>query len=246
MLAHTAAHEGIVAAHVIAGEKDVHEIDYVKQPRATYCRPEIASIGLTQQQAEEQGLPIKIGKVPFQAIAKAIIVGEYEGFAKIIGNKETDETLGDPHHRAARDRPDRGGVGRLRAGGDAVGDRRLDPRPPNATRRSWARRRWPSTADRSTSEPTAEELMAVDIPREQGEPPRRRRRAVRRRPARDVPPRRPCPCRRRADVDPQSGGPDSVRDLRARDTRAPRSGSPGRSRRGRTGSPRSTARSRRA
>jgi dihydrolipoamide dehydrogenase len=94
MLAHTAAHEGIVAAHVIAGEKDVHEIDYVKQPRATYCRPEIASIGLTQAQAEEKGLPVKVGKVPFQAIAKAIIGGEYEGFAKIVGNKETDDTLG--------------------------------------------------------------------------------------------------------------------------------------------------------
>jgi dihydrolipoamide dehydrogenase len=94
MLAHTAAHEGIVAAHVIAGDKDVHPIDYVKQPRATYCRPEIASIGLTQQQCEEQGLPIKVGKVPFQAIAKAVIGGDYEGFAKIIGHKETDETLG--------------------------------------------------------------------------------------------------------------------------------------------------------
>jgi dihydrolipoamide dehydrogenase len=94
MLAHTAAHEGIVATHIIAGDKDVHAIDYVKQPRATYCRPEIASIGLTQQQCEERGLPIKIGKVPFQAIAKAIIGGDYEGFAKVIANKETDETLG--------------------------------------------------------------------------------------------------------------------------------------------------------
>ena len=94
MLAHTAGHEGIVAAHTIAGDKDVHPIDYVKQPRATYCRPEIASIGLTQQQAEERGLPIKIGKVPFLAIAKAVIGGEYEGFAKVIANKDTDETLG--------------------------------------------------------------------------------------------------------------------------------------------------------
>jgi len=94
MLAHTAGHEGIVAAHIIAGDKDIHPIDYVKQPRATYCRPEIASIGLTQQQAEERGRPIKVGKVPFQAIAKAIIGGEYEGFAKIIADKETDETLG--------------------------------------------------------------------------------------------------------------------------------------------------------
>jgi dihydrolipoamide dehydrogenase len=94
MLAHTAAHEGIVAVHVIAGEKDVDPIDYVQQPRATYCRPEIASIGLTQQQCEERSLPIKIGKVPFQAIAKAVIGGEYEGFGKVIANKDTDETLG--------------------------------------------------------------------------------------------------------------------------------------------------------
>jgi dihydrolipoamide dehydrogenase len=94
MLAHTAAHEGIVAAHTIAGEKDVHPIDYVTQPRATYCRPEIASIGLTQQQCEEKGLDIKVGKVPFQAIAKAIIGGEYEGFAKVIASKATDDTLG--------------------------------------------------------------------------------------------------------------------------------------------------------
>ena len=94
MLAHTAAHEGLVAAHVIAGEKDVHPIDYVKQPRATYSRPEIASIGLTEQQVQEQGIPYKVGKVPFMAIAKALIGGEYDGFCKIIGHKETDETLG--------------------------------------------------------------------------------------------------------------------------------------------------------
>ena len=93
-LAHTAAHEGIVAAHTIAGEKDVHEIDYAEQPRATYCRPEIASVGLTEAQCKERGLPYKVGKVPFQAIAKALIGGEYEGFAKVIGNTETGDTLG--------------------------------------------------------------------------------------------------------------------------------------------------------
>lgn len=94
LLAHTAAHEGIVAAHVIAGDKDVHPIDYVKQPRATYCRPEIASIGLTEQQCQEQEIPYTVGKVPFQAIAKAIIGGEYEGFAKVIGHRDTKDTLG--------------------------------------------------------------------------------------------------------------------------------------------------------
>ncbi len=94
MLAHTAAHEGMIAAHTIAGETDVHPMDYLKQPRATYCRPEIASVGLTEQQCEERGLPVKIAKVPFQAMGKAIIGGDYEGFAKIIGHRETDETLG--------------------------------------------------------------------------------------------------------------------------------------------------------
>jgi dihydrolipoamide dehydrogenase len=94
MLAHTAGHEGILAAHVIAGDKEVHPIDYIQQPRATYSRPEIASIGLTEQQCQERGLPYKVGKVPFQAIAKAIIGGEYEGFAKVIGNTATGDTLG--------------------------------------------------------------------------------------------------------------------------------------------------------
>jgi dihydrolipoamide dehydrogenase len=93
-LAHTAAHEGITAAHVIAGEADVHEMDYTTQPKATYCRPEIASIGLTEEQVKASGTPYKVGKVPFQAIAKAIIGGEYEGFAKVIAHKETDDTLG--------------------------------------------------------------------------------------------------------------------------------------------------------
>ena len=69
-------------------------MDHIKQPRATYCRPEIASIGLTERQCEERGLPVKVGKVPFQAIAKAIIAGEYEGFAKVIENEATGDTLG--------------------------------------------------------------------------------------------------------------------------------------------------------
>jgi dihydrolipoamide dehydrogenase len=93
-LAHTAAHEGITAAHVIAGEADVHEMDYLTQPRATYCRPEVASIGLTEEQVKAAGTPYKVGKVPFQAVAKAIIGGEYEGFAKVIGHQESNDTLG--------------------------------------------------------------------------------------------------------------------------------------------------------
>jgi dihydrolipoamide dehydrogenase len=94
MLAHTAAHEGLTAVHTIVGDPDVHPMDYVSQPRATYCRPEIASIGLTEQQVKERGVPYKVGKVPFQAIAKAIITGESEGFCKVISNTETGDTLG--------------------------------------------------------------------------------------------------------------------------------------------------------
>jgi dihydrolipoamide dehydrogenase len=93
-LAHTAAHEGLTAVHTIAGDADVHPMDYDSQPRATYTRPEIASVGLTEQECEKRGLPVKVGKVPFQAIAKAIIHGDYEGFAKVIAHAETGETLG--------------------------------------------------------------------------------------------------------------------------------------------------------
>src|SRR3954447_9453992 len=89
-----AGDEGPTAVHTIAGDVDVHDFDYNSQPRATYCRPEIASIGLTEAQAKEKGHTVKIGKVPFQAIAKAIIGGEYEGFAKVIADATTDDTLG--------------------------------------------------------------------------------------------------------------------------------------------------------
>ena len=145
------AHEGLTAAHTIAGDADVHDLDYTSQPRATYCRPEIASIGLTEAQAKAAGHTVKIGKVPFQAIAKAIIGGEYEGFAKVIADAETNDTLGvhivGPH---ATDLIAEASLA-LRARRDAVGDRRRDPRPSRPCPRSSARRRWPSTAGRSTS-----------------------------------------------------------------------------------------------
>ncbi len=94
LLAHTAAHEGLVAAHAIAGDRDVHPMDYANQPRATYTRPEIASVGLTEAQCADRGLPVAVGKVPFQAIAKAVIGGSREGFAKVIAHAETGEVLG--------------------------------------------------------------------------------------------------------------------------------------------------------
>jgi dihydrolipoamide dehydrogenase len=93
MLAHVAAHEGIVAVHEIAGEGP-EPIDYDHQPRATYTHPQVASIGLTEQQCVERGIAIKKGVFNFAADAKAVIVGETEGFAKVIADAETDEVLG--------------------------------------------------------------------------------------------------------------------------------------------------------
>jgi dihydrolipoamide dehydrogenase len=93
MLAHVAAHEGITAVHEIAGEGP-EAIDYDHQPRATYTHPQVASIGLTEQQCEERGIAIKKGAFNFAADAKAVIVGETEGFAKVIADAASDEVLG--------------------------------------------------------------------------------------------------------------------------------------------------------
>lgn len=93
LLAHVAAHEGIVAVHSIAGA-EAEAIDYLKMPRATYSRPQIASIGRSQEECERDGVAIKTGKFPFQASGKALIRGEYEGFVKVIADAKTDELLG--------------------------------------------------------------------------------------------------------------------------------------------------------
>ena len=92
-LAHVAAHEGIAAVHAIAG-REVEPVDYVKMPRATYARPQIASIGLTSAQCEAAGRTTRVGKFPFQASGKAIINGDTSGFVKVIADAETDEVLG--------------------------------------------------------------------------------------------------------------------------------------------------------
>ena len=93
LLAHVAAHEGIAAVHNIAGA-EAEKVDYLKMPRATYSRPQIASIGRTEAECERDELPFRIGKFPFQASGKALIGGDYEGFVKVIAHKQTDELLG--------------------------------------------------------------------------------------------------------------------------------------------------------
>jgi dihydrolipoamide dehydrogenase len=92
-LAHAAGHEGIIAVEHMAGE-DPMPIDQNLVPRVTFCRPEVASFGLTKAQAEEQGYDAREAKFPFLAIGKALIEGEPNGFMKMVVDNETDLILG--------------------------------------------------------------------------------------------------------------------------------------------------------
>jgi dihydrolipoamide dehydrogenase len=94
LLAHLASKEGIVAVEHIAGDKGVRPINLRLVPNCTYCDPEVASVGLTEAKAREQGYDVKVGKFPFSASGKARILGEEEGFVKIVGESKYDEILG--------------------------------------------------------------------------------------------------------------------------------------------------------
>ena len=93
LLAHLASKEGILAAEHIAGKK-VQPINLRLVPNCTYCDPEVASVGLTEAKAREQGYDVQVGKFPFSASGKARILGEEEGFVKIVSEKKYDEILG--------------------------------------------------------------------------------------------------------------------------------------------------------
>jgi dihydrolipoamide dehydrogenase len=92
-LAHAAGHEGIIAVEHMAGE-DPTPLDRDLIPRVTFCRPEVASFGLTEEQAREEGYEVKVGRFPFLALAKALIEGEEGGFVKVVVDAETDLILG--------------------------------------------------------------------------------------------------------------------------------------------------------
>ena len=93
MLAHKGEREGIVLAEYLAG-KSTHGMDYGNIPNATYCHPEVASIGLTEQQCKDKKLDYKVGKFPFMASGRARTSGETEGFVKIIRDAKYGEILG--------------------------------------------------------------------------------------------------------------------------------------------------------
>jgi dihydrolipoamide dehydrogenase len=93
LLAHKAMAEGVLAAEVIAGHSP-RPVEYGNVPSCTYCRPQIASIGLTQAKAKENGREVLVGKFPFTASGKAVALGETEGFVKVVADKATGEIVG--------------------------------------------------------------------------------------------------------------------------------------------------------
>jgi dihydrolipoamide dehydrogenase len=93
LLAHKASHEGIVCVEAIAGQAH-GPVDYHNIPNVTYCHPEVASVGLTEEKAREQKLDIEVGSFPFSASGRARTAGETDGFVKVIRDKRYSEILG--------------------------------------------------------------------------------------------------------------------------------------------------------
>jgi dihydrolipoamide dehydrogenase len=93
MLAHKAEHEGVICVEGIAG-KHPHAMDKAKIPGCTYCHPQIASVGITEGKAKEQGFDVKVGRFPFVGNGKAIALGEPDGLIKTIFDKKTGQLLG--------------------------------------------------------------------------------------------------------------------------------------------------------
>ncbi|MCJ8006774.1 dihydrolipoyl dehydrogenase [Lederbergia wuyishanensis] len=92
-LAHVASHEGIKAVEHIAGFNPVSMV-YENVPKCIYSSPEVASVGFTEKEAMEKGFKVKIGKFPFKAVGKALVVGDAEGFVKIVADEKTNDILG--------------------------------------------------------------------------------------------------------------------------------------------------------
>ena len=93
LLAHVASAQAVTVAEYIAG-LDPHPLNYSLMPRAIYCKPQVASFGLTEQQAIEQGISITVGRFPFTASGKAIALGETEGTVKLVVDDEIGEIIG--------------------------------------------------------------------------------------------------------------------------------------------------------
>jgi dihydrolipoamide dehydrogenase len=93
-LAHKASNEAIICVERLAGVEHVKPLDRSKIPACTFARPQVASVGMTEAQAHAAGRDIKVGSFPFKANGKALILGESEGFVKVIFDRHSDELLG--------------------------------------------------------------------------------------------------------------------------------------------------------
>ncbi|HEX2209946.1 MAG TPA: dihydrolipoyl dehydrogenase [Longimicrobium sp.] len=93
LLAHKGSHEGVACVEAIHGDPHAG-IDYANIPNCTYCHPEVASVGLTEEQAREQGLDIEVGTFPWTANGRALTAGETDGFVKVIRDKRYSEVVG--------------------------------------------------------------------------------------------------------------------------------------------------------
>jgi dihydrolipoamide dehydrogenase len=93
-LAHKASHEGVLCVEKIAGIEGVHPLDKTAIPACTYSSPQVASVGLTEKAARAQGRSVKVGRFPYSANGKAIVLGDTEGLVKTIFDEKTGELLG--------------------------------------------------------------------------------------------------------------------------------------------------------
>ena len=93
-LAHKASHEGIVCVEALAGIEGTHPLDVSNVPGCTYCWPQVASVGLTEEAARAKGHELRIGRFPYQANGKAIALGETDGLIKTVFDAKTGELLG--------------------------------------------------------------------------------------------------------------------------------------------------------
>ena len=93
-LAHKASHEGVMVAELIAGKNNVHPVSPDSIAGCTYCQPQVASVGITEAEAKEKGLKVKVGRFLFIGNGKAIALGEPEGMIKTIFDEKTGELLG--------------------------------------------------------------------------------------------------------------------------------------------------------
>src|SRR4029453_11357957 len=92
-LAHKASDEGVIAVEDAAG-LEVHPIEYVDIPRATFCAPNVASFGLTEEQAREAGHDVTVGKLQYGAVGAGTVYGDRTGLVKVVGDKRYGELLG--------------------------------------------------------------------------------------------------------------------------------------------------------